>query len=585
MNTTILTLMVLIFSGVALSQDSFYEICSNPAHSYHYNRTTSELMNLSGFTADDLGKADKCSEAVLKLSKRNEINLKGLQLTKTAPITSLFSDVEHINLAANFISRVEDFSEFYYLKSLDLSYNRLRSIDDISALPSEEETFLYLILRGNRIHSFRGVSELPSSLEILDLSENKIVNWDDASQFPANLKLLRICASDPNISKAMQESQPDFGFKVDYECSEISNISMVHDSIEGGDDLCIILKSGSISCNDEKNSELINAAGNIDFIDLANSKTGHSCAVLANGQVSCWGSGSRGQLGNGELADSKYPVTVKNIAGTGPLLNVKEVAVGAQHTCALLENQTVKCWGLQGDGLLGNGKSEFGKVSVPTAVDGIDNAIQIATGGSHSCALLDDQGVKCWGYGGAGQLGVWGVGSYPESLLFHKNLPVTVMIEKNVRQLALGRSVSCALMNDKTVQCWGGGSKGKLGRGDTEDGITPSEVKNLTNVKKIVVGDSHSCALMEDKTVKCWGSAEDGRLGVGASNDQLIPANVIYSQVPFAQDLEISSAKDIAVGLASSCALLEDDSIFCWGRGYSEVWADGTSRSGKFVRL
>ena len=124
----------------------------------------------------------------------------------------------------------------------------------------------------------------------------------------------------------------------------------------------------------------------------------HTCALLSNGTIECWGSGYIGQLGNGKKEDSTTPVAV-----SGGITNATQVSAGNDFNCALISDGTIKCWGYNPVGELGNGSDT--NSSVPVEVSGITDAIAIRSGGWNSCALIAGGTVKCWGGNDDGELG------------------------------------------------------------------------------------------------------------------------------------------------------------------------------------
>lgn len=270
----------------------------------------------------------------------------------------------------------------------------------------------------------------------------------------------------------------------------------------------------------------------------------HTCALSNGGQVSCWGRGSEGQLGNGNLSEQVYPVPVFGIN------NALQVVAGSQHTCVLLNDNTVKCWGSGASGELGNQSTEYR--SAPVSVVDLNFVTQITAGRSHNCALLNNRSVKCWGYNQYGQLGNY--------MVLNENEPVLVDGLRDVIQVAAGTYHSCALISDGTVQCWGRGNSGQLGFEIIEnkpEQFTPEEISDLTSVIQIGAGEFHTCALLQNGTIKCWGQNQHGQLGDGTS----------FARTPPNLVLDIDNAKQITVGMNHNCALLEDRTVKCWGAG------------------
>ncbi|MGC9079924.1 MAG: RCC1 domain-containing protein, partial [Nanopusillaceae archaeon] len=193
------------------------------------------------------------------------------------------------------------------------------------------------------------------------------------------------------------------------------------------------------------------------------------------------------------------------------------IAAGGSHTCALLSDGTVKCWGSNDDGQLGDGTNVYRHT--PVIVQNLSNAIAIAAGESHTCALLSDGTVWCWGYNAFGQLGY---GTY----FTDRYTPVKVQNLSNAIAIAAGGYHTCALLSDRTVWCWGSNYFGQLGDGTREDRHTPVKVQNLSNVIAIAAGWYHTCALLYDGTVWCWGDNDDGQLGDGTNITRYTPVKV-----------------------------------------------------------
>lgn len=237
----------------------------------------------------------------------------------------------------------------------------------------------------------------------------------------------------------------------------------------------------------------------------------HSCAVRADGSVVCWGLNSAGQVGIPVTPDLiATPVTVAGIA------DVVAVTAGFTHTCALRTDGRVACWGSNTFGQLGTGG---GTSSSPAMVFGLTNAVAIGAGMRHSCALKADGSVDCWGNNNT--YGELGDGSGVNS-----PFPVAVSGLTDAVAIAVGYSHTCALKTGGTVVCWGWNEAGQLGDGTTSNRSMPVAVSGLGNVVAIVAGNLHSCALKADGTMACWGYNGDGRVGDGSAVIALTPSAV-----------------------------------------------------------
>jgi hypothetical protein len=168
------------------------------------------------------------------------------------------------------------------------------------------------------------------------------------------------------------------------------------------------------------------------------------------------------------------------------------ISAGTYHTCAVLDDDSVKCWG-RGD----HGQNGYGdRLTAATVnrgdspgemgdnLDAVDlgtgrNAKMISVGDSHTCAVLDDDSVKCWGWNANGQLGLGDTssrGDYPGEM--GDNLPVVDLgTGRTAKMIDAGTHHTCAVLDDDKVKCWGWNDSGRLGLGDTSNrGDGPGEM-------------------------------------------------------------------------------------------------------------
>jgi alpha-tubulin suppressor-like RCC1 family protein len=306
----------------------------------------------------------------------------------------------------------------------------------------------------------------------------------------------------------------------------------------------------------------------------------HSCALMANAQVRCWGGGSYGKLGNGAFDRALTPVTVVAVSGSGPLTNVTQVAAGYNHTCALLASRQVRCWGFNDGGQLGNntGYSSFATPQVVLNDAGnrpLKNVIAIAVGGDTSCALLATHQVRCWGANGSGQAGTGLPGNAQLPKLVRN--PAGTGPLQNVTQISVGWSTTCARLSNGQVRCWGYNNHGQVGDGTTgTDRRRPRVVRSvsgpgaLTGVKQVAVGETVACALLNSGQVRCWGQGDDGGLGNGGLVDRNRPVRVALGPGQL-----LTGVTQIQAGYSSACARLGNGRVRCWGRGLRGEMGNG----------
>ena len=306
----------------------------------------------------------------------------------------------------------------------------------------------------------------------------------------------------------------------------------------------------------------------------------HACALLAMGGVECWGFNAGGELGIGTTTGpsqcsqgdpcSPIPVAVSGLVG------VTAISAGASDTCALLADGTVECWG-------GN---SFGQIaSVPAPVPGLQSVTAITSGAAHHCALLSDMTVKCWGNDDFGQLGNGTIGADAglqgcggDGGALCSEMPLAVNGLSGVTALASGDDYTCALMSDQTVECWGADGPGELGNGlYNGKTLTPTPVTGLSNVIAIAASSQNTCALLAERTVECWGLNAYGTLGDGDSaGPDTCGISGSCSATPVAVS-GLTGVASIAVGNGAACAVLMDGTVECWGLNSNAMLGIGTT--------
>ncbi|MGH7435602.1 MAG: RCC1 domain-containing protein [Polyangiaceae bacterium] len=292
----------------------------------------------------------------------------------------------------------------------------------------------------------------------------------------------------------------------------------------------------------------------------------HTCAVRADGSVTCWGSNGSEQLGNRTSAGSR-PAMVPGVSGA------VGVAAGFDFSCALAHDGTASCWGNDSNGQLGDGApTALPNMTLLTGiapVTGLTTGAAISAGYDDTCALRLDGTVACWGYGGYGQIGdgVLGDGS---------PTPSQVMQLAGAQAIASGAYFNCALLASGTVQCWGA----VLGTGVDKDVSTPVAVPNLDGVVALSAGNGHTCAVLAGGSVACWGSNEYGELGFPTTATCL--SGLTCSLAPTTLS-GIGNVTALAAGSSHTCALLADTTVRCWGKNDHGQLGDGNAGTQSLV--
>jgi alpha-tubulin suppressor-like RCC1 family protein len=278
---------------------------------------------------------------------------------------------------------------------------------------------------------------------------------------------------------------------------------------------------------------------------------GHTCAVRQDGTAWCWGLNGHGQLGNNSTTDSLVPVQVSVATG---LVDVVSISAGIQHTCAVTSTGTLWCWGLNDHGQLGDNTTT--DAHVPAQITGLPQMASVSLWGqqppsagnddAHTCAAAVNGTVWCWGANSAGQLG--------DNTATERHAPVQVSNLTDVSWITTGDKYTCARKTDATAWCWGYNTDGRLGDGSATDRWLPVPV--LANVQMIDAGGGHTCALGSNATASCWGENSSGQVGDGTVTTRLSPEPV---QTPPA------SFSFLSAGREHTCGLTGAGAAWCWG--------------------
>ncbi len=319
---------------------------------------------------------------------------------------------------------------------------------------------------------------------------------------------------------------------------------------------------------------------------------GHTCALLSDGRVKCWGLNRAGQLGLGDEENRGDGPAEMGAAlpavDLGPGRTAKEIAVLVQSTCALLDDGTVKCWGerrgLTGEDIdVGEAPGQMGAALAPLPLPG--RAKHLFAGFQHACVILEDDTTRCFGaVNDFGQLGVGDKTARPPSTTL---APLAFPGGRKAREVRPGTTHTCARLDDGTVSCWGDGNEGELGTGTKTTALVPGGPVDLGGGKRVVslatsaqpvlasVPHGYNCAVLEGGDVKCWGYGSAG-LGIGYVPNSLAnrgdEPGEMGDALPAVALGAGQRAVSIAVGMGltpyatMSCAVLENGSVKCWGK-------------------
>jgi alpha-tubulin suppressor-like RCC1 family protein len=277
----------------------------------------------------------------------------------------------------------------------------------------------------------------------------------------------------------------------------------------------------------------------------------HACGVTLQGAAYCWGSNTRGQLGDGTTEDRAAPVRV--VSG----VPFEAVSAGFGHSCGVTRSDVAFCWGGNSNGELGDGTEENRTVPVPVSGGHFFQAI--TTGEAHTCAVTTTGLGYCWGAA---------IGLAPDGTrLPNATAPARLPLEP-LLALSAGYEIACAVTRAGVTYCWGLRPPGVPFNEDTVSWATPQLVAGAPTLVTVSAGHKHACGLGEDGRTYCWGRNTSGQLGDGTFESRSEPRPVMGDVFPDGVS---------AHGPTHTCGLRQRGVAYCWGRNLLGELGDGTT--------
>jgi alpha-tubulin suppressor-like RCC1 family protein len=398
-----------------------------------------------------------------------------------------------------------------------------------------------------------------------------------------------------------------------------STLSGIEQISVGGDHVCVLTTAGGVKCWGQNGLGALGdnfACGTVcpTPVDVTGLQSGvvaitsgwsHSCALVEvnppddDHRATCWGYNHYGQLGEGHLCSTHICPEPEQVTGLEE--GVSQISAGALHTCAVLNSGSVKCWGLNVEGQLGEGTNdEYHPTPLDVCAPGesepcaafLSGAAAVTSGLWHTCAAMTSGTAYCWGLNAEGQLGDGSVTSSRVPVpvcAIDDSVPCADQLD-TVASISAGWGHTCALQSGGTPSCWGSADFGQLGNGisgGTNDSVVPRNVcasgsgaacPSLGGVTQVSAGFEHACARMQDTSVRCWGANDRGELGDSSPFDRLTPVAATLDTdrdgCSDARESQTAAGSQIFGGLRSPT----------YHRDFFDVWTPDPQVTGGFVR-
>ncbi len=383
---------------------------------------------------------------------------------------------------------------------------------------------------------------------------------------------------------------------------------------------CMILNDNSIRCWGENNRGQLGdgtrgderhyltnvslPAGKIprsisgNSADMNSGENGYFCAIMDDGSLYCWGYNGDGQMGSGNsCTGSSYINDCNGNSGISSPTQVTlptgriatAISTGGNFMCTILDDGSVWCWGDNSYGQLGVGNSSNSgnwrytpnPVMMPTG----SSAVAIASGGRHSCMIIQDGRAFCWGYNYYGQIG----DGTSDTFNAIRNLPTQVYSASDYISISAGYEFTCAITTLYSLECWGNNNDRQIGYSTSNPDwkyVTPKTVTLPSNleVRSISTGASSACAILETMETYCWGDDNNGRINTAyncagdytngcSGSSRMTPA-------PYLLPTNRGAVAMTLAGWQSMCLLIDNGGLYCSGYDW---YVDGETSVGYFV--
>jgi alpha-tubulin suppressor-like RCC1 family protein len=288
----------------------------------------------------------------------------------------------------------------------------------------------------------------------------------------------------------------------------------------------------------------------------------YTCGLTTDGRAYCWGSNSSGQLGDGTRVNRLDPTAVASV------IRFVRLSAGGQTTCGIDTTGAVYCWGDGFLGELGDGIDTVNHaVSLPQRVPTTRTFREISSGFGGVCAVDASGFVFCWAaFGRLGRLAAastarlqavtgFSCGAVYDYASLHCASPTAVPSSGMIQLLSTGGTTACAIDVSALVECWGDGAEGRLGNGTQQMSLTPVFVTSELRYTLVTAGPLFACALSTDGRALCWGNNFRGYLGTGQPQGSAVPVQV-------SGELQFVS---LSVGTAHVCGATLGGNVYCWG--------------------